>query len=554
MSATFRVTCLLALVLPAASAQQTTPHAVPQKFRISGTVVNAATGQSLADAVIEIGLAQKQDAAQRVETDESGRFAFEELSPAKYWLVGERRGFMRQGFNEHSGFFTAIVVGPGLRSEGLVFRLRPDASISGTVTDDQNEVIREGQVILFADSSEDGAHRIIQRSQTRTDSGGHYRFSHLRPGRYFVAVSAQPWYAQNQRPQVSALPLGDGRVVPSDTPPAESAIPSPLDVAYPLTYYAGAVEADDAAPINLGAGDQAKADIALSAVTALHLRILTGTISSSPCCGLAASLFRQTLGGISISVPVSNPYAPAGIMEISGVAPGDYLLDLTSFGKEQRSWTQSVRLTADTEMDGTQGRVSPAITGVVTLGGTPLAGKGYVVLRDPASGNVLGAQVNEKGEFELRPRNFVRGKYQVAVFNIPDATVVALSATGAQVTEKSVSIEDEPTIKLAVSLSKGLGEVDGVAERDGNPLSGTMVVLVPDKIDGNESLFRRDQSDSDGTFSLRNVVPGNYTVVAIEQGWDLEWGSAKVLKPYLTNGDRIEVHAKGRYQVKVKGQ
>jgi hypothetical protein len=554
MTATLRVACLLALVLPAAWAQQATPHPIPQKFRISGTAVNAATEQPLAEAVIEIGLAQKQDAVQSVETDENGRFAFEGLSPAKYWLVGERRRFLRQGFNEHSGFFTAIVVGPGLQSENLVFRLRPDASISGTVTDDQNEVVRDGQVILFADSSEDGVNRIIQRAQTGIDSAGRYRFSHLRPGRYFVAVSAQPWYARTQQPQVPVLPTGDGGAVSGDTAQVESPAPSPLDVAYPLTYYAGAVEAADATPITLAGGDQTKADIAVFAVPALHLRILTGTMSSSACCGITASLSRKTLGGISISVPLSNIYTPAGIVEISGVAPGDYLLDLTSFGKEQRSWTQNVRLTADTEMDGTQAHISPTITGVVTLDGTPLSGKGYVVLREPASGNVLGAQVNGKGEFEFQSRNVVGGNYQVAVFNIPDATVVALSATGARVTEKSVSIEDEPTIKLSVSISKGLGEVNGLAERDGNPLPGAMIVLVPDKIDGNESLFRRDQSDSDGTFSLRNVVPGNYTVVAIEQGWDLEWSRAEVLKPYLTNGEGIEVRAKGKYQVKVEAQ
>jgi hypothetical protein len=36
-------------------------------------------------------------------------------------------------------------------------------------------------------------------------------------------------------------------------------------------------------------------------------------------------------------------------------------------------------------------------------------------------------------------------------------------------------------------------------------------------------LFRRDQSDLDGTFSLHGVIPGTYTVVAIDNGWDLDW-------------------------------
>lgn len=553
MTATLRVACSLALMLPVAWAQQTAPHAVPQKFRISGTAVNAATEQPLAEAVIEIGLNQKQDAVQSIETDENGRFAFEGLSPTKYWLVGERHGFLRQAYNEHSAFSTAIAVGPGLQSENLVFRLRPDASISGTVTDDQNEVVRDGQVILFTDSSEGGEHRIFQRAQTGTDSAGHYRFSHLRPGRYYVAVSAQPWYAQT--PPVSAPSFADAHVVPSDPPPpTESANPYSLDVTYPLTYYAGAVEGDDATPITLAAGDQAKADIAVSAVPALHLRILTGTMGSSACCGLTANLSRKTLGGISISVPVSTTYTGAGLTEISGVAPGDYLLNLTSYAEEQHSWTQSVRLTADAEIDGTQSHASPTVTGVVTMDGMPPEGKARVILLDRASGNVFTTQITLKGEVDFQSEAVKPGTYQVLVSNIPNATVVALSASGARVTGQTVSIEDGATVKLAVSMSKGLGEVNGLAERDGNPLPGTMIVLVPDKIDGNESLFRRDQSDSDGTFSLLNVVPGNYTVVAIEQGWDLEWSRAEVLKPYLANGERIEVHAKGKYQVKVKVQ
>src|SRR5437870_4615227 len=98
MTAALRVICLVVCVVLTASAQQT----APQKFRISGTVVNAVTDQPLADALVEIGFAQKQEAARNVQTDDSGRFAFEGLAPAKYWLVGERQGFQRQGLNEHS--------------------------------------------------------------------------------------------------------------------------------------------------------------------------------------------------------------------------------------------------------------------------------------------------------------------------------------------------------------------------------------------------------------------------------------------------------------------
>jgi uncharacterized surface anchored protein len=552
MTVALRVICIFILLLPAWPQQLSSQAS--EKFRISGTAINAATGQPLADALIAIGLAQKQETTQSVQTDESGHFLFEGLATGKYWLVGERPGFLRQGFNEHSGFFTAIVVGPGLRLEDLVFRMRPDASISGTITDEQNEAIREAQVHLFAEESDEGERRITQRPQVITDSEGHYRFSHLRPGKYFIAVSAKPWYAMNQQAQAGSSfsnEAGDG---PSrDSAPQEStAKPSPLDVAYPLTYYADAVEPENATPIILKPGDREKADITLSAVPALRVRIVTG--ASSPNTGFGATVFSRALGDTSIPVPVAQINPVAGKMEISGLAPGDYTLDLTSFGKEPRDWRQSFRLTTDVEIDGIRTHASPTVTGAVTLDGAALSGAGYVVLRDPASGNAFGAQVNSKGEFEF-PSQAVRPRtYQISVFNVPGATVTAVSASGARVTGQSVSIEDEATIKLIVSMSKSIGEVSGVAERDGNAIAGAMVVLVPEKLDGNETLFRRDQTDSDGSFSLRDIVPGKYTLVAIEQGWDLEWGKANVLRPYLTDGQRIEIAAKKKYQVKIKVQ
>ena len=81
-----------------------------------------------------------------------------------------------------------------------------------------------------------------------------------------------------------------------------------------------------------------------------------------------------------------------------------------------------------------------------------------------------------------------------------------------------------------------------------------MIVLVPRDIENNSTLVRRDQSDSDGTFTLQNVLPGEYTVVALENGWDLEWMSPAVLQPYLTKGEPVSVAVRQRYDVKVMVQ
>jgi hypothetical protein len=68
-----------------------------------------------------------------------------------------------------------------------------------------------------------------------------------------------------------------------------------------------------------------------------------------------------------------------------------------------------------------------------------------------------------------------------------------------------------------------------------------MVVLVPQDRGANRGLFRRDQSDSDGSFSLRDAAPGKYTVVAIEDGWELEWARPQVIRRYLSQGVGVTI-------------
>ena len=57
----------------------------------------------------------------------------------------------------------------------------------------------------------------------------------------------------------------------------------------------------------------------------------------------------------------------------------------------------------------------------------------------------------------------------------------------------------------------------------------------------NHDLYRRDQTNTDGSFTLNRVVPGNYTLVAIENGWTLDWGRPEVIAPYLAGGLKLQI-------------
>jgi hypothetical protein len=74
-------------------------------------------------------------------------------------------------------------------------------------------------------------------------------------------------------------------------------------------------------------------------------------------------------------------------------------------------------------------------------------------------------------------------------------------------------------------------------------------VLVPKNPEANRDLFRRDQSDLDGSFSLKNVIPGSYSIIAIENGWGLDWAEPAVLARYLKQGQTVEVGGQSQIAV-----
>jgi hypothetical protein len=88
--------------------------------------------------------------------------------------------------------------------------------------------------------------------------------------------------------------------------------------------------------------------------------------------------------------------------------------------------------------------------------------------------------------------------------------------------------------------------VTGFAKRDGKPAAGAMVLLAPKNPAADREMFRRDQSNSDGSFSLNRVIPGEYTVIAIEDGWTLDWARPEVIAHYLANGQKLIVSPRGK--------
>ena len=548
---------LIALCLAAGLSAQPQPTASPPRsatgYPIAGVVVSSVTGQPLPGVMVSITATENRQSSQSTETRADGRFAFPNLPAAKYSLTASARGYRAQGFNQHGNFFTGIAVGPDLDGGNLVFRLVPDAAIEGIVTDDDSEPVRNASVQLFQRNNDSGQQRTQTISNAATDDRGHYQFGHLAPGTYFVAVSARPWYASY------SVPAG----TPSNPDDAARAVEekAQLDVAYPMTFYPAAEDSTGATPILLHPGERVTADVVLRALPAVHLRIKTGE-SEGNHTGVGAPrsfprVSQRVFEGALVPVNSAQGFGyNAGLYEYTGIAPGHYVIEMPESGGKRSGtgWYKEIDLSGTVELDSAENPPLASVTGALMLQGAPRpGGKLYVVLHDRTSSENVVAEVTAKGTFDFSDTEIRPGTYDVMLNNAPDFQIKSLLAKGARVVGQTLEISGG-SVQVVCTATHAVARIDGVALRDDKPFAGAMVVLVPRNPSSNWTLFRRDQSDSDGTFTLPAVLPGLYTAIAIENGWDLDWASPAALQRYLKNGTSIDVTGEGKINIKVQLQ
>ena len=502
----------------------------PAGFAIAGKTVNSVTGEVLRSVEVFLyrtnpsNLEEIDPAPQRLLTGADGRFAFHVADAGKYLLAGEKAGFRRQGYEQHGFYFSAAVAGTGKDSENLVFRLSPDARISGTVVNEDQEPVEGATVYLFRTDATGGVRKTYLLTQTGTDDRGRYHFPHLGWGWYSIAVMGEPWwssmagnqqYASNQYKEDPAFNL-----------------------VYSTEFYPGVTDPASATQIALNEGQEFTADFTLSATTARILRLQHLNQKSQS----RSAKLEQKLFGADVDVPTQRMIAVEDSIEISGVPPGSYTVDISSYLPRSTSRAVKVDLAGDTDLDVDDMPSMPPITGKIVLGEQGrLRSQPAVRLWNSRTGEMLEASLNPAGEFTFDGLSATPGTYSVFVGNIENSLIEKITATGARVIGQTVEITGSKPVRLLIGLSHNLSRINGTAMRDGKPVAGVMVLLVPDNPEVNLPLFRRDQSDSDGTFSMRDIVPGRYRMITLDNAWDAEWANLDVLKARLAKIQSAEV-------------
>lgn len=525
---------LLAAMISAAA--QTAPSSAGD-FEISGILVDSLTSQPVARARVAIAPVSQRDNFTTIITSQDGLFSFPKLAPGKYVLTAQARGYLLQSFNQHDEFATSIVTGPDFDTSHLVFRLPPAAAIAGVVIDEAGEPVRDAQVALYFTGLSAGSDATRSRGRTVTDDQGAFHFGHLAPGHYLVALSARPWYAQH-------LPNQPG------TDPSMSL----LDVAYPVTFYNGALDAAMATPLVLAAGDKATANLTLQPVRALRVRIMPDR--AEPGRQTHAVLERSVLDGPPLSVQAEIHSTENGMQEFAGIPPGHYKVTTVVTDQNAPSdalSSREIEINANGEVDRNQGAASVAVTAKLQFDPGPPPRQAYLQLLNKKTRVASSQRLSDQGE-ALFKQGVPPGTYEVSINNAPGFYLKSISAAGAGVTGRTLEVRSGVPLNLTISVAHGQGQITGVASRESKPWAGAMIVLVPVDPANNQVLFRRDQTDSDGSFTLPDVVPGAYTLLALEHGWELAWMDPEVLKNYMGRGVAVKVQSNGKYDVKVDVQ
>ena len=543
--------------------------AAPAAFHITGTVLNSVTQSPVSGCKLTATLAGHSQgysapSSGEFSTDEQGRFDVSVASAGAWRLTARARGYVTQALDAHENFSSDVVLTAEAPAYDVVFPLMPNSSIIGTVVDEASEPIRGARVTLQAVASEDsdnGQDLPTARGGTVTDDRGHYELPNLAPGDYRVGVQAQVWYAtsgQSSRPQ---------------TGPAD---PS-LDLVYPVTWFPGVTDPASAATVTLHGGDSGAADFHLVPIAAVHLRLsqpapAAGTgPNGRPVQGQGAlpQIRPVTSNGAfgGMPPPVITSYS-GGQVDTGGLSPGLYQVDWpVADGSGERSSLIQITANSGRSLD-----INSAIVGVhltLKIDGTGARNAGQIIFVDvsnplnvfrvgemgrPVRGNRSGG---ESAAREQRPDlgiDVLPGRYRVILSGDRNQYLTGITATGAEAAGALVTVHGDASLTLHVTSGKP--SITGFVRYQGKPSVGAQVLLIPATFGEPESLttVRRDQTNTDGSYDLEEVIPGQYILIAIDHGWQVNWNDPATLRMYLMHGIPLDLRSGANIRQEIEAQ
>ena len=509
---------VLLIALSAIARGQAKPSAQkpaePTRGTISGKVTNE-NGQPMAGASAFVRPVNSPGAGRSTVTDADGNFQVNNLDPALYTVGANAPAYTTMPSDPSTPTFYRI-------GDSVNLQLVRGGVITGSVTNSLGEPLVAVRVRATRIRDPKGTSArlpYVYFLEQSTDDRGIYRIYGLAPGTYLVSAGGYGSQSYNFNPYDSDVPT-----------------------------YAPSSTRDDAAEVNVSAGEETSVDIRYRGEQG---HTISGTVKVAGTNGSSVSLVPA--GGTIM--PATSTFQPPGArgFAFNGVSDGEYVLIAEEYAptagiSPMMTVSEPKRVVVKgANVSGVELTPIPlaSITGRLVLQASkitecqgkrpPLLSETLVQLRrpevdpekeGPAFRRNYGttASPDANGAFTLR--NVSPGKYQfeprfyARYWYLQSITLGAAPASGlrSQTSRASDAAANWTTVKsgdqlnnLTITVAEGAASIHGKTTVADPPISTTLFLVPaePDKADDVLRFFVTGIA-ADGTFALNNLPPGRY--------------------------------------------
>jgi protocatechuate 3,4-dioxygenase beta subunit len=515
---------------------------------VEGTVVSATTGEPLKKAHVFLHpLGQQNGIPYGTTTDSAGHFLLDGIDPGRYSFLASRNGFIAQEYSPKGDprQTTSLTLAPGQKLKEIVFKLIPQAVMSGRVLDEDGEPVAEAQVRVSAFVYQRGKRQLSGQNEASTNDLGEFRLYGLSPGKYVISATRQSWE----------------QGVPERTVGAAQAVQSAQE-GYATTYYPHSTNPENAAPIEITAGAQVSGiNISLARVRTVSVK---GRVN-----GIGASRSNRNGGVMLISrdtqfgMPIANSRITdsQGSFLLQSVPPGSYVLRADYMDDGKRYGARLPLEVGDSNLEGIELILQP-----------PAEVHGHVIIEEHGDlqGEVLRVQLQLRNPGLMMWGGFAQVKddlsftilnagldsYDVNVYGMPEGFYLKSIRTGQQdITEKGFDLTSGTAADdLTIVLNPNGGVMEGsVKNAKDESAMGATVTLIPDPSHRSLTrLYKTANTDQNGHFIIKGISPGEYKIYAWE---DLEQGAYEdpdFVKPHESAGETVNIKERSHETVQLK--
>jgi protocatechuate 3,4-dioxygenase beta subunit len=489
-----------------------------------------------------------------VVTDETGRFEFARLPAGQYTLAATKPAYLRASYGATSLRTppTPISVVDGAAKSDIRLTLVRGAVIAGRITDERGEPLSDMEIQLLAYRPGPSGRQLadvtpsVFPGRERTDYDGYYRLYGLEAGEYVVGtVSWRSGYSNGRVITDADIAEADAALQRKPVPAraaASGAPPRAPTMGMAAVYYPGTSDVSSAAPVKVDAGEERTGidftyrPVATSRVDGVVINP-AGPLPTNVDVRLVRvdATAAGRLGGFIERLPLRP--RPDGRFTFEGIAPGEYALTATTpppgrGGPPSDSlWATTNVTVAGADVSNLALSLQPglAVSGRVAFDAStlqPPALEGVRVFLTPilAAGQVsvgqFSGQTDPEGRFSLQ--GIMPGRYTVRA--LPPVTAKgwllrSVVSGGRDVADVGLDIAPGTEASdLVATFTDRIGEITGVfQDASGRPAPEYTVILFST----DRALWRTPvrrvvwaRPASDGRFTLRNLLPGEYLLAA----------------------------------------